>query len=366
MQFSTEPIDFPNNGNVFIIQFRSLAIKIFFALLSAVICWEIILELTVQKYPGSVTHPVLGRVTASGYFFHGTEGSGTGYWNSLGMRNPEIPSKQPGEKRVLFLGDSYTEAVQVPEENTFCRLSERLLHASNAKQITTINGGRSGATPAYYAHLASFYNKVISPDLVVIQFNTDDIVGELFSKQRYFFLEEHDGKFLTSQNVGFASANPVTQKFRGLDFLVQFSVLRVGTKNLTELIRGPNQSDPDHPKVNQFNPKLDSNNSRALDWLIAEYKHRYNNVIILYLPTIKYENPTSKLTALEQDLKTICVKNDLTLLNMRPRFVKHFLANHEPAAGFANSRPGSGHLNNLGHRLVSEELLGAIKQAVHP
>src|SRR6516165_10189675 len=48
--------------------------------------------------------------------------------NNGGFRGPEVPTaKPPGVLRIAVLGDSFTEAMQVPYEETFCAVIERAL-----------------------------------------------------------------------------------------------------------------------------------------------------------------------------------------------------------------------------------------------
>jgi hypothetical protein len=48
--------------------------------------------------------------------------------NALGLRGDEVPMPKPaGEHRVLVVGDSYTAAVQLPEERIFTTLLQHAL-----------------------------------------------------------------------------------------------------------------------------------------------------------------------------------------------------------------------------------------------
>ncbi len=57
--------------------------------------------------------------------------------NQLGMRGPE-PADPPAERRWLVLGDSFTQALQVPEEQLFLTLLARRVGAE------LHNGGVAG------------------------------------------------------------------------------------------------------------------------------------------------------------------------------------------------------------------------------
>ena len=88
--------------------------------------------------------------------------------NSTAQRGETVPPRRPGERRILFLGDSYTMASQIREEETFVARTGHLL----AEQIpaVAINGGVNGygtyQEMAYYRH----YGRPLEADLVVLAF----------------------------------------------------------------------------------------------------------------------------------------------------------------------------------------------------
>src|SRR5262245_9242525 len=57
-----------------------------------------------------------------------SEGNSRVTINRGGFRGPEVPTaKPPGVLRIAVLGDSFTEAMHVPYEDTFCAVIERAL-----------------------------------------------------------------------------------------------------------------------------------------------------------------------------------------------------------------------------------------------
>jgi hypothetical protein len=96
--------------------------------------------------------------------------------NSEGLRDREhAKAKLAGTVRIAVLGDSFSEAMHVPIEQTFWSLLERKLQECNAfpgKQVEVINFGVSGYGTAQ--ELMTLRQKVwaYSPDLVVLAFTT--------------------------------------------------------------------------------------------------------------------------------------------------------------------------------------------------
>jgi hypothetical protein len=91
--------------------------------------------------------------------------------NSRGLRGREVPyERTPGVARVLVLGDSVTEAVQLPIERTFPVLAEERLRADGTP-VEILNGGHAGygtdSELLFYRHEGARY----ASDLVVLAFN---------------------------------------------------------------------------------------------------------------------------------------------------------------------------------------------------
>jgi hypothetical protein len=98
--------------------------------------------------------------------------------NALGLRDRERTyEKPPGTTRVLLLGDSITEAVQVPLEQTFATLLETNLRGGRAP-VEVINTG----TSVYGTdnEVAFFRSEGVryAPDVVVLVFNVSNDILE--------------------------------------------------------------------------------------------------------------------------------------------------------------------------------------------
>lgn len=99
--------------------------------------------------------------------------------NSFGFLGKEI-SKEKGENviRIMMMGDSFTEALQIERGKSFVDLIRQLLEKEEqfkGKEIEVINAGVSGYCPIIQYLL---YKKVLhefSPDLVVLQVWTNDV-----------------------------------------------------------------------------------------------------------------------------------------------------------------------------------------------
>ncbi len=101
--------------------------------------------------------------------------------NSLGLRDTEHTyQKPPGVFRLLMLGDSFTEALDVELEESYPYLVEQCLTSKLNMPVEVINGGVSGyGTPEEYLF---YLNEGIKyqPDLVVWMLYTGNDFTDLF------------------------------------------------------------------------------------------------------------------------------------------------------------------------------------------
>ncbi len=90
--------------------------------------------------------------------------------NAHGLREREITLEKPdGYARVLVLGDSVTNALEVPLEATYVKqLESRLRHA--AYQVEVINGGHYGYGTDQELVFYELRGRAFQPDLVILAF----------------------------------------------------------------------------------------------------------------------------------------------------------------------------------------------------
>lgn len=106
--------------------------------------------------------------------------------NSDGLRDIEHSiTKSENTVRIAILGDSYSEALQVPTEDAFWRVMQRKLQECDAfdgKQIEVINFGVSGyGTALEYITLKERVWKY-SPDIVVLAVTTNNDITDNYRR----------------------------------------------------------------------------------------------------------------------------------------------------------------------------------------
>ena len=87
-------------------------------------------------------------------------------YNSLQFRDREPGPRRPGVRRVVVLGDSFTEGQGVKEPDVYPRVLERALNGAGAGRWEVLNFGHRGADfPALYDTFERLLE--LEPDVVV-------------------------------------------------------------------------------------------------------------------------------------------------------------------------------------------------------
>lgn len=123
--------------------------------------------------------------------------------NSLGLRGPEIPLVKPtGVRRLLLLGDSFTEGYTVEDEVSLRGRLEKNLGAENPGALQVINGGTAGWSTDQEVLFYEQTGRSLTPDLVVLLFYYNDLYrdGDL-RIQPWFDLDERGALVLRNSPV---------------------------------------------------------------------------------------------------------------------------------------------------------------------
>jgi hypothetical protein len=94
--------------------------------------------------------------------------------NSLGLRGPEIGAREPGELRILLLGDSFVAGFEVEQPETFAALLETRLARRLGAPVRVINGAVRGyGTDQSYLWFRE-RGRALGADLVAAVFSAND------------------------------------------------------------------------------------------------------------------------------------------------------------------------------------------------
>lgn len=148
--------------------------RIILLLTSSLLTAAVGLYFLLPEYPraGMTINPQFGPQHQPGfYFFHKTDGLETQHkisYNRFGFRDIDRPlRKPPGIQRLVVIGDSFVEALAVPEEKRFTTLLQEILN-KNGYPVEVIPLGISGAGTAKEYVFLKNYAFQYNPDVVML------------------------------------------------------------------------------------------------------------------------------------------------------------------------------------------------------
>ncbi|WNM63514.1 SGNH/GDSL hydrolase family protein [Candidatus Nitrospira neomarina] len=313
--------------------------------------------------------------------------------NSMGLRDREHTLEKPlGTFRIALLGDSFTEAMQVPAEQIYAaRLEHELSDCPSlaGRQVEAINFGVSGFSTAQellvLRHKASLYD----PDLVLLALYTEnDIRGNLralYGKNNipYFIMSggrlvldnsfHHTMEFRLQQFPLSAEAfevSRVLQVFRHAKYKLKSFLEEMAQQQQMKDWEDPalrldllvylDQPDPSWEHawkiterlIVQMKREVEEGGRRFLlvslsnpDQVHPDVQHRQALARQLGVPDLLY--PDRRIQALAK-------REDTELLSLAEPLATYAEQHNVFLHGFQNSELGKGHWNAAGHRLAGK------------
>ena len=315
--------------------------------------------------------------------------------SSQGLRDVEHALAKPaGTYRIAVLGDSYAEAMQVPQERAFWALLPKKLeacHFAGGRKVEMINFGVSGYGTSH--ELLTLQNRVwpYSPDMVMLAFfpgndvrnNSKALEGE---KRPYFSLKDgklladmafrDDPEFKEKQHIAVHRAflqelrlYQLLRRVKAGDIAKHFhnspmaAAVASGDK-LTEA--GLDEQVFVEPKDAKWREAWDITDRLVLATEEETRRHgaRFLLVTISTPASVypdrgmreRYEKSlgVASLFYPEERLERLGEQRHFEVLPLAPQMQKRADATHVFYHGFPNTKPGFGHWNEAGHAVAAD------------
>lgn len=279
------------------------------------------------------------------FYSRGTEGFAMGVTDKNGFNNLE--TFEEGEIDILIMGSSHMEAFNVAQDkNTAAILNHKF--RESGLNLNTYNIGISGHS------------------LITCLNNLDDAVKD-FAPQKVVVIETQTIKPSLNDIIkGLDGTLPTIASHNGgiVGELQKIPYLRLVYSQLKNAIK-------DNKVDNHSKKTIESKEDeyyRLLEEFISKSvafcKDAGVKPIIFYNCEIDVDEQGK---VIEQEniedierFKTACEKNDVIFLNMHTDFEKYYNENYKLPRGFSNTKIGSGHINEDGHRIIAERLFTEI------
>jgi lysophospholipase L1-like esterase len=333
--------------------------------------------------------------------------------NPHGFRDRDrTADKPPGVYRIAVLGDSYTEGRQVGMDQTYTWLAEEALNrqrCAGGSRFEVLNFGVPGYGTAQERLLLRQRVWSFSPDLVVLQFYSGN---DLFNNHRalnissvekapYFVLRsgrlELDERFREGREfepLFMAAKNMIADIMnRSVLLLMAYKALRVEAQQRElaraqgpdEPPRAPGAGDrsrlpPDYQRYLAFLPPTIEPMIEA--WQVTErlileideeVRARRARLLLMLMPTEHqiHPDPTVRdayrarfhIESLEYADDRVAAhahRHGIPVLRLSAPLIDEAGRTGAYMAGFANTGPNEGHLNERGHAVVARELVAGI------
>jgi hypothetical protein len=314
--------------------------------------------------------------------------------NSAGFHDREhSKQKPPNTFRVAVLGDSFTEALQVPIEKTFSSALERELAGCpelKGKNVEVMNFGVSGYGTAQELQMLRHYAWDYSPDLVLLAFFTgNDTQNNSRPLQQddyrpYFLLQ--NGKLVLDDS--FVNAPGFRSRFSSLNVFLSWSVAHSHLLQVAAAAKNYiSQRNVEGVKTTEMGLSDDIYHEptdpvwkdawNVTDALIVEMRDEVKakgaQFLVVTLSSSIQVDPDP--TAREQLMKRLGVPNlfypddrvaqlskreDIPVLTLAPVFLQYAQEHHAQLHGFRGNKQG--HWNESAHQLGGELMAQKICQ----
>jgi len=331
-------------------------------LAAAVFVLEILVRFLVMG-PGTLltADADIGKVPVKGtHILRATEG----YGHTRYAGDGEIATPFEGGDVVVVLGDSHTEALQVDDAAKFVSVAETDLRR-RGRTFDLRNLGFSGGTMADYVRLGPSIIARYHPAILVIQLSPADFGPETFDPGHVnHFIRAGDGSLRLMHldaHVGKPSLGARVKHASALVTYIQVRYLKIAERTSHESATNREGDAAPHEVI-------------PFDTVPAQLnllRHAYPGlpVILLVLPFVpRIESGT--IVAADPDYEKLLdimrtALHDVPewhVVDPLPQF-RELEQRGKLPRGFVNTRPGSGHLNAAGHRIVGDLLAAAIDKA---
>lgn len=290
-----------------------------------------------------------------------SEGNGKSRFGAWGVSAvPDIRTvKKP---KIILWGDSYVQASQVDDDKKMAQQLTRLLAQHGETNSLAVGVGVAGQSVADYLLKIPVYEKQMPPvaaHVVVI-----GQIEDLFPDQS----SAHFAKFVSTPELHIIPArlrSPSRLKWLTYEWgsrTYANGVLSV-VRNCADGLDLQFKMGPIAPKTVHSDAAPSPGDMAAwFDFYVREFKSATDKPLILvYLPTLPRMEGNSWVFNDADDeaarsMERIFTQHGWTVIDMKERFEREFRQTGCLPRGFANTRPGSGHLNETGHRLIAEAL----------
>ena len=282
------------------------------------------------------------------------EGCGLSYWSDHGVRG----LKKPSSGGLLVVGNSFTEALQINDQETYPDILANKLK-QRGLSIPVVNAGHGALAIADYIAFAKRHQDLFQPKWTVVQLLERDLTEVTWSSSghNHFTMKsgilgletghvwthaEVDAYYAQGGLRGFYNRHPIRllgigkERFRQM---IAESQTAVRSEEANAIPAGPN-------KTNDFPIE------EELAMLFKAYDRK---VTILWIPSVEFKSRAIVKSPIRERVFLYCRANRLSCVEPEQGF-SELVSRWQSPFGFPNSKFNDGHMNAAGNAAVAGEL----------
>lgn len=325
--------------------------------IALILASELFVRAVLTLPSASTSDPELGwKYTPYSTIFHTSEGWAVNHMNSMGLNDDE-PVLNSEKRRIIVLGDSLTEALQVPRSENFTSVAETI-----APCLDVYNSGRSGLSPIHYPIVLSRVRKHIVPELAIVALSSSDI-SDLLNSKNYEPVRNAVDNRIISLHI---KEKPLTTLRIWLDPIISRSALATYLMRRIKAMSIKNK-DTNDPANKELSDVDDAYIIELLEYLFSSMNTQVP-VAVLYIQRLDYGehriSTVGKQSAESESLiRNAAREAGVPFLSTRSYMKSSYQENGQPGTGFSNKNILAGHLNRLGHQATALALYDLVAAA---
>ncbi len=306
--------------------------------------------------------------------------------NSHGHRDvPRSIIKPDGTWRIAVLGDSFCEAMQVAQEDTFWAQLEKQLKVPSASRVEVLNFGVSGYGTTQELMMLQHYVWQFSPDVVLLAFFPEN---DLINNSRVLESDQVKPFFVKNGNTWQLDTtfqtHPVYQKSRSdwgqtktrminssrLLQLVRESKTRLTMRSNAVAEQIPQAWECYRAPVSEEWIQAWGATEHALMLMQDQCLQHNARLVVMVVSTPPQVHPDDKVRVTMQKqlgindlgypgrrLRAVGFNMGVEVWEVAPPMRQQAVQSKVFFHGFENTQPGTGHWNEAGHRWVAKWLV---------
>lgn len=272
---------------------------------------------------------------------HGTEGYSVCRIDQNGYTNP---SGILIDDYILMMGSSHTQGKEVNPNKKYSVLVNDYLTVDN--KLYTYNIACDGHyLPTLIKHFKAAIDAYPNSSMITIEIGGTDFPVEVLRDALNQSLYDEEDTVLYFDTLDFKEKLKIHIKEK-------FPLISRIKNQMETLLQNDSYCEAEI-NLKEYSEIID----KAMALIRSEYD---NKIVIIYHPEVSIERDGTLSLAYSDTweiFRTVCESNSIDIIDVGNVFLENYKANYAIPYGFSNTSLASGHLNEVGHKVIADEII---------